>query len=178
MGWLAAFLFVVCGALRLARFNVQKHAVDGRYFVGLPIPAAAAQVAAWVHFHSQPLAGRDDDKRSDRIAPPRAAAELRRSFLLNLGYFWVGRFAGALPYFPGLAAALVLFLATGPRERDGWLALAGVVVACVGTLLIIPDNWYGGAGTIGNRYLLGFLPRFGKPIALLVRQRQPPVRKH
>jgi CDP-diacylglycerol---serine O-phosphatidyltransferase len=58
VGWLAAFLFVVCGTLRLARFNVQRHAVDGRYFVGLPIPAAAAQVAAWVHFHSEPLAGR------------------------------------------------------------------------------------------------------------------------
>src|SRR5262249_17418238 len=28
----------------------------------------------------------------------------------------------------------------------------------VGTILVIPDNWYGGAGTIGNRYLLGFLP--------------------
>ena len=50
MGWLAAFLFVMCGTLRLARFNVQRHAVDGRYFVGLPIPAAAAQVAAVVHF--------------------------------------------------------------------------------------------------------------------------------
>jgi hypothetical protein len=109
--------------------------------------------------HVGPLvAGRDDDKRSDRIAPPRAADELRLSFLLNLGYFWVGRFAGALPYFPGFAAALVLFLAAGPRDRDGWLALSGVVVACVGTLLIIPDNWYGGGGTIGNRYLLGFLP--------------------
>jgi hypothetical protein len=104
------------------------------------------------------VAGRDDDKRSDRIAPPRAAEELRRSFLLNLGYFWVGRFAGALPYFPGFAAALLLFLAAGPRERDGWLALVGVAVAAVGTLLLIPDNWYGGGGTIGNRYLLGFLP--------------------
>lgn len=50
IGWLAAFLFVMCGTLRLARFNVQKHSVDGRYFVGLPIPAAAAQVAAVVHF--------------------------------------------------------------------------------------------------------------------------------
>ena len=50
IGWLAAFLFVMCGTLRLARFNVQRHAVDGRYFVGLPIPAAAAQVAAVVHF--------------------------------------------------------------------------------------------------------------------------------
>jgi CDP-diacylglycerol--serine O-phosphatidyltransferase len=50
IGWLAAFLFVMCGTLRLARFNVQRHAVDGRYFVGLPLPAAAAQVAAVVHF--------------------------------------------------------------------------------------------------------------------------------
>ena len=58
VGWLAAFLFVVCGALRLARFNVQRHAVDGRYFVGLPIPAAAAQVAVCVNVFPQPLVGR------------------------------------------------------------------------------------------------------------------------
>jgi CDP-diacylglycerol--serine O-phosphatidyltransferase len=58
VGWLAAFLFVVCGALRLARFNVQRHAVDGRYFVGLPIPAAAAQVAAWVSLLPEPLEDR------------------------------------------------------------------------------------------------------------------------
>jgi CDP-diacylglycerol--serine O-phosphatidyltransferase len=49
-GWPAAFLFLVCGVLRLARFNVQKHAVDSRFFVGLPIPAAAAQLAAIVFF--------------------------------------------------------------------------------------------------------------------------------
>lgn len=54
-GWLAAFLFVTCGALRLARYNVQRHASDGRYFVGLPIPAGAAAVAAWVLFLPQPL---------------------------------------------------------------------------------------------------------------------------
>jgi CDP-diacylglycerol---serine O-phosphatidyltransferase len=58
VGWLAAFLFVVCGALRLARFNVQRHVVDGRFFVGLPIPAAAAQVAAWVNLFPGPLADR------------------------------------------------------------------------------------------------------------------------
>jgi hypothetical protein len=104
------------------------------------------------------VAGRDDDASSDRIAPPRAPAELRRAFLLNLGYFWVGRFGGAVPYFPGFAAALLLFLALGPRARDGWLALGAVAAAWTGTLLVIPDNWYGGAGTIGNRYLLGFLP--------------------
>jgi len=47
-GWLAAFLYVVCGALRLARFNVQVDTVESRRFVGLPIPAAAAMVASCV----------------------------------------------------------------------------------------------------------------------------------
>ncbi|HEU0090604.1 MAG TPA: CDP-diacylglycerol--serine O-phosphatidyltransferase [Vicinamibacteria bacterium] len=55
VGWLVAFLFIVCGALRLARFNVQKSSVDGRYFVGLPIPAAAAPVAALVNVSPQPV---------------------------------------------------------------------------------------------------------------------------
>jgi CDP-diacylglycerol--serine O-phosphatidyltransferase len=45
-GWLAAFLFVICGALRLARFNVHSGVSDRRYFVGLPIPAAAGMVAS------------------------------------------------------------------------------------------------------------------------------------
>ena len=44
-GWLAAFLFVVCGALRLARFNVMSASGDTKYFKGLPIPAAASVIA-------------------------------------------------------------------------------------------------------------------------------------
>ena len=44
-GWLAAFLFVVCGALRLARFNVQSPSGEVKYFKGLPIPAAASMIA-------------------------------------------------------------------------------------------------------------------------------------
>jgi CDP-diacylglycerol--serine O-phosphatidyltransferase len=54
-GWLAAFLFVACGAMRLARFNVQRHSGDGKFFVGLPIPAAAGQVAALVGILPTPL---------------------------------------------------------------------------------------------------------------------------
>lgn len=50
LGWLAAFLFVVCGALRLARFNVQVNTVESRRFIGLPIPAAASMVSATVLF--------------------------------------------------------------------------------------------------------------------------------
>ncbi len=44
-GWLAAFLFVVCGALRLARFNVQSSSGEVKYFKGLPIPGAATMIA-------------------------------------------------------------------------------------------------------------------------------------
>jgi CDP-diacylglycerol---serine O-phosphatidyltransferase len=51
LGWAAAFLFVVCGALRLARFNVQQGSMDPRYFNGLPIPAAAMTVASSVAFY-------------------------------------------------------------------------------------------------------------------------------
>jgi len=47
-GWLAASLFVACGALRLARFNVQAELIEKRTFVGLPIPAAADMVASTV----------------------------------------------------------------------------------------------------------------------------------
>ncbi len=53
LGWLAAFLFMACGALRLARFNVQVDTVSKKYFVGLPIPGAACMVATIVLFASQ-----------------------------------------------------------------------------------------------------------------------------
>jgi CDP-diacylglycerol--serine O-phosphatidyltransferase len=48
LGWLAAFLYVACGALRLARFNVQSDTAEPRSFRGLPIPMAAAVIAAAV----------------------------------------------------------------------------------------------------------------------------------
>lgn len=48
LGWLAAFLFVVCGALRLARFNVQISTIDSRKFNGLPIPGAASLIATTI----------------------------------------------------------------------------------------------------------------------------------
>jgi CDP-diacylglycerol--serine O-phosphatidyltransferase len=58
-GWFATFAFVLCGALRLARFNIQskkpQDTSSKRYFVGLPIPAAAGMIAAIVHFGKQPI---------------------------------------------------------------------------------------------------------------------------
>jgi CDP-diacylglycerol---serine O-phosphatidyltransferase len=50
LGWLAPLFFVVCGATRLARFNVQTKVVDKRYFAGLPTPAAAGTVVTVLFF--------------------------------------------------------------------------------------------------------------------------------
>jgi len=45
-GWLAACTYVVCGALRLSRFNVQARSLTKGHFVGLPIPAAAEMITS------------------------------------------------------------------------------------------------------------------------------------
>lgn len=65
LGWFLSFMYVMCGAFRLARFNVQATRprvlaegtakVDKEHFVGLPIPMGAAAIAAVVHFAPTPL---------------------------------------------------------------------------------------------------------------------------
>jgi CDP-diacylglycerol--serine O-phosphatidyltransferase len=47
-GWLAVFLYLICGALRLARFNIQKSNLESQHFKGLPIPGAAIFIATLV----------------------------------------------------------------------------------------------------------------------------------
>jgi CDP-diacylglycerol--serine O-phosphatidyltransferase len=48
LGWLSAFVYAVAVALRLARFNVQIHKIDRRYFQGLPCPPAAGVIAGMI----------------------------------------------------------------------------------------------------------------------------------
>ncbi|MCA1591858.1 MAG: phosphatidylcholine/phosphatidylserine synthase [Acidobacteria bacterium] len=71
LGWFISFMFLICGAFRLARFNVQATRprtlaegtakVDKKSFIGLPIPAAAGLIAAIVHFAPMPLAHYERD---------------------------------------------------------------------------------------------------------------------
>lgn len=65
LGWIASFAFLICGAWRLARFNIQgadathhpHHSPPPhKYFVGMPIPAAAGVIAAIVHAFKEPIA--------------------------------------------------------------------------------------------------------------------------
>jgi CDP-diacylglycerol--serine O-phosphatidyltransferase len=65
LGWFLSFMYLMCGAFRLARFNVQAARprilaagtakVDKKNFIGLPIPMAAALIAAIIHFAPKPL---------------------------------------------------------------------------------------------------------------------------
>lgn len=63
LGYFVAFMFLLCGSLRLARFNVQKNPVpsnpgrpDRKYFVGMPIPAGAGLLASIIYLmNGQPL---------------------------------------------------------------------------------------------------------------------------
>jgi CDP-diacylglycerol---serine O-phosphatidyltransferase len=51
-GWAAAFLFIACGALRLARFNVQTETTTSKAFKGMPIPAAAVILCSIIIFYN------------------------------------------------------------------------------------------------------------------------------
>ncbi len=54
LGWLLAFLYLVCAAMRLARFNIQRALADKKYFAGLPSPMAAAVIACAAHAFPDP----------------------------------------------------------------------------------------------------------------------------
>ncbi len=53
IGWGAAFFYVICGALRLARFNVQMDTAESKAFTGMPIPGAAGITACMVLFYTE-----------------------------------------------------------------------------------------------------------------------------
>lgn len=72
LSWFISFMYLMCGAFRLARFNVQASRprivaagtvkVDKKSFVGLPIPVAGGLIAAIVHFTPTPLVGYGPEK--------------------------------------------------------------------------------------------------------------------
>lgn len=76
----------------------------------------------------------------------------------NLFYFFVGRHTGLFLYAPFSLLCLLLFAHSGRRERGRWplvLAIAGVALFF---LTLIPFNWHGGGGFIGNRYFVNAYP--------------------
>jgi CDP-diacylglycerol--serine O-phosphatidyltransferase len=103
MGGLACFVFVACGALRLARFNVMVGRTDPRYFVGMPITAGAACVASVVVAWPDPV----------------AVAEMGRAFLVMLLMVAVGALMVSTIRFPS---------SKQPKSKAVFVALGVCVV--------------------------------------------------
>ncbi|SDH48213.1 MULTISPECIES: CDP-diacylglycerol--serine O-phosphatidyltransferase [unclassified Duganella] len=125
LGGMASFFFVACGALRLARFNVNVGRTDPRYFVGMPITAGAACVASVV------------------VAWPEPAASVLNGSLIVLLLFVVGTLMVSTVRFPSSKqkkswAALVLLLVN--LGLLAWLQMAYFVlfflVYIIGTLAL------------------------------------------
>ena len=105
-----------------------------------------------------PLQEGEAESRGAGIA--QAPVELQQMFIANLADFWIGRYAGMLAYFAPAFVALVFFLLVGPREKEGWLGVAALLIFYLVSIRILPGptNWYGGGGTVGNRYFMAALP--------------------
>jgi len=108
MGGLACFVFVACGALRLARFNVMVGRTDPRYFVGMPITAGAACVASVVVAWPDPV----------------AVTEMGRAFLVMLLMVAVG----------ALMVSTIRFPSSKQPKSKGMLIALGVGVLLLALL--------------------------------------------
>jgi len=131
MGGLACFVFVACGALRLARFNVMVGKTDPRYFVGMPITAGAACVASVV------------------MAWPDPVADGGNAFLVMLLMIAVGTLMVSTVRFPSskqplsrlTLAAIVVALVLLALLRTRFFALFFVVY--IGATLLLNIAWRG-----------------------------------
>ncbi len=104
IGWIAAFLYAACAALRLARFNSQVGQVDKRWFIGLASPAAAGVVASFVWtFHDLGYTG--EQLRYAALAVTVAAALLMVSRLRYFSFKGGGPRHDRVPF---LAIVIVL----------------------------------------------------------------------
>jgi CDP-diacylglycerol---serine O-phosphatidyltransferase len=124
--WFAAFLFAICGALRLARFNVFTGVADKRYFTGLSIPAAAAVLCSSIIFVN-----------SLGIDPPRAVlvtmaigTYLVSLLMVSTFKYWSFKEIGWATRHPAQTLLVVvlgvMIVATNPELFTGY-ALAGPV---------------------------------------------------
>ena len=117
IGWLGAFLYVACAALRLARFNSQVGQGDKRWFIGLPSPSAAGLVASFVWaMHDLGLSGED-------LRYPALAVTVIAGLLMVSGFRY-SSFKGGKP---------------GPHgDRIPFFMLFAIVVAIIGLVIDPP----------------------------------------
>ncbi len=137
VGWLGAFLFLVCGALRLARFNVQVKTVSSERFIGLPIPCAAGMLVSTVIFieHYTDLIGPKEQYRF-----PVAALVYLLGILMVSNIRYISskavRLRGKSPFKVMVIASLILI--TIALKPEVTFFTVGVLYVLFGLLEAIP----------------------------------------
>jgi len=132
--WFGAFLFVVCGALRLARFNVQMGTVDRRFFVGLSTPAAAGVAAALVI-----LLDGDEPTRAVRVAIA-VATYLLALLMVSTFRYWSFKeidFARRRPVETLLVVVLAVMIVATKHEVFLFLVFGGYALSGPARWLIL-----------------------------------------
>lgn len=124
MGWLAASTYVACGALRLARFNVQYETSEKRHFLGLPIPAAAEVIASIVLLHHYLGGDGEVTKRVTLLLITYALAGLMVSSFKYFS-FKEGELLRRQPFWSLVAVVFVLALVTAFPQVMLFLGFGG-----------------------------------------------------
>ena len=86
--------------------------------------------------------------------------EVDRRLPENVLYFFVGRHTGLFLYAPFALVSLLLFAFARGRTREQWALVAALAGVAAFFLTLIPFNWHGGGGFIGNRYFVNAYPAF------------------
>ncbi|MGH9858060.1 MAG: hypothetical protein ACRD4B_09475, partial [Acidobacteriota bacterium] len=89
------------------------------------------------------------------VAPP----FYRKAFLYNWCYFFFGRYSGLAIYFFPMFFCLIYFLVS-PKDRVSWAVYIAAWLGLLYYMVGLPWNYFGGSGTVGNRYLLTVFPAF------------------
>lgn len=133
-GWAAAFLFFACGALRLARFNVQHNNVEKRFFQGLPIPCAAYMLASLVILASQ--MNWPEDSVSYFVLPLTIGLALLMVSNIRYRSFKNIDFSKPQSFLFLVAAAVIIFVvASAPQETMFFASSAYVAMGLVDEIL-------------------------------------------
>ncbi|MBI5406909.1 MAG: CDP-diacylglycerol--serine O-phosphatidyltransferase [Nitrospirae bacterium] len=147
IGWLAVFLYVACGAMRLARFNTQTSGAGGavRYFTGLPIPAAAGLIATTVIFDHHIL---------------QMGKEVRPVVILLMTYILAYLMVSSIPYRSFKEAHMA-----EKRPLSSLIAVVLILIVIVAEpriMLFVLFALYASSGILG---------RFFSPLLLALRRR-------
>ncbi|WP_433852547.1 CDP-diacylglycerol--serine O-phosphatidyltransferase [Stenotrophomonas nitritireducens] len=143
VGWLAAFLYAACAALRLARFNTQVGTVDKRWFVGLASPAAAGLMMSFVWaFADGSLGWSGEELRYVALAVSIAAGLLMVSRIRFWSFKGGGEKGPRSERVPFMVLALVpIVIAIMVVDLPRTLFVVGVLYALSGPAMWLWQRW-------------------------------------